>query len=189
MNGYQAYQLYLAVKLHFTSDSYDVFKANGKTRVSYDSFMKRNDKYLFEKLASKFNSAPQYIQFIASNFMYGCHNVIYEDYNMTSSNYKEYIKRKQSITRIFEDDLSKIDNLNSHQDIGFNVFQLYLTNIIKLESVVIFDTLENIVDNQNNPMVEDIMKLISKSRGFVKFDPSNIVRVYCNFLKEIRSNE
>lgn len=52
MTPFEAYVLYTALKQHFTYGSkYDYFKYNGKLKRSPDSFQKRNDKYMFEKLA------------------------------------------------------------------------------------------------------------------------------------------
>ena len=47
--GYDAYQLYLGIKLHFYSD-YDFIKYNGKVRGDINAFLKRKDKYHFGKL-------------------------------------------------------------------------------------------------------------------------------------------
>ena len=49
MNEFEAYQKYIALKLHFTSD-YDYFKYNGKTNVTLNSFNERKDKFHFKKL-------------------------------------------------------------------------------------------------------------------------------------------
>ena len=38
MTGFEVYQMYLSLKLHFTKDDYDFFKFNGKTRASQESF-------------------------------------------------------------------------------------------------------------------------------------------------------
>jgi len=53
--GYEAYALWNALKLHFTSDSYDFFKYNGKTNVSKQSFTHNKSKYQFYKLARKYS--------------------------------------------------------------------------------------------------------------------------------------
>ena len=53
MTAFEAYETYLAVKLHFDRQSYDYFKFNGKTRVTPSSFEKRKDRYFFEKAAAK----------------------------------------------------------------------------------------------------------------------------------------
>ena len=47
--GFAAFALYNALKLHFTSDSYDYFKYHGKTNVSKQTFTTRKDKYQFYK--------------------------------------------------------------------------------------------------------------------------------------------
>jgi hypothetical protein len=51
--SFSAYVKYLAFKRHFTTDSYDYFKYNGKVRASIDSFQSRNDSFFFLKLARK----------------------------------------------------------------------------------------------------------------------------------------
>ena len=50
MNPIDAYQMFTAVKLHFTSDSYDYFRYHGKVRVDEDKFETRRDKYHYYKL-------------------------------------------------------------------------------------------------------------------------------------------
>ena len=181
MDGYTAYKLYLAIKLHFTSDSYDVFINKGRVRATYDSYQKRNDRSIFEALSYKLKSEKEYIQYIASNFMYGHPNVIYESFDDGMVRYMEYTKRKQSITRVFVDGLSKLHTVDCHE-----IFDAYLKNVIALETVVILDTLENVCDRAYNPLVEDQMRLIRKSQGFVKFDKSKIVKEYIKFLEDLR---
>ena len=44
MNEFDACQLYMALKLHFTT-KYDYFKYNGKTKFTVAQFNKRKDKY------------------------------------------------------------------------------------------------------------------------------------------------
>ena len=52
MEAYDAYKIYHALKLHFTSN-YDYTKYNGKANASVDSFLKRNDRPFFGKVARK----------------------------------------------------------------------------------------------------------------------------------------
>ena len=52
--GYEAYKKYLAIKLHFTKDEYDFFKYNGETNAKFETFIQRNDKYFFVKVARKY---------------------------------------------------------------------------------------------------------------------------------------
>ncbi len=69
MNGYEAYQTYLSVKLHFDSD-YDFFKYHGKSRSSEQSFNLRKDKYSYHKLSRMYND-QEFVSFLAVMF---CHD-------------------------------------------------------------------------------------------------------------------
>ena len=68
MNGYDLYGLYQAIKLHFTSEQYNFFQYDGKTRISIDAFQKRRDKFLFHRLARKYRD-EEMVPFLVSNFV------------------------------------------------------------------------------------------------------------------------
>ena len=50
MQPIDAYLMYCAMKAHFDKSDYDFVKYNGKSKVSRDSFYKRNDRIFFVKL-------------------------------------------------------------------------------------------------------------------------------------------
>ena len=64
--GYDAYELYLGIKLHFNSD-YDYIKYNGKVNTNFDAFLKRKDKFQFAKLGSVYDKELK--DFIVSNLI------------------------------------------------------------------------------------------------------------------------
>ena len=66
MEAYDAYKIYHALKLHFTSN-YDYSKYHGKTKVSVDSFLKRNDRPFFGKVARTYKDDTK--DFFISNFI------------------------------------------------------------------------------------------------------------------------
>ena len=68
MTGFQTYQIYNALKLHFTS-SYDAVKYNFRTAVKQDTFERRRDRYFFEKLSRKHNKETA-IQFFTANLIH-----------------------------------------------------------------------------------------------------------------------
>ena len=68
MNSYEAYTLYLAIKLHFTSDSYDFYKHNAKVNSSFNTFLKRNDRFFFHKLTTKYNKEEMLENLYATSF-------------------------------------------------------------------------------------------------------------------------
>ena len=44
MDGFKAYRYYLAIKLHFTTDKFNVFENRGNVRGTREAFNVRNDK-------------------------------------------------------------------------------------------------------------------------------------------------
>ncbi|HIE49089.1 MAG TPA: hypothetical protein EYP94_03210, partial [Gammaproteobacteria bacterium] len=67
LEAFDAYKMYLAIRLHFQSPNYDFVKYNGEIRCSQDSFMKRNDRYFFHKLSKRYNR-PELQDFLVANF-------------------------------------------------------------------------------------------------------------------------
>ncbi len=57
MTGFEVYKMYLALKQHFTKDSYDYVKYRGKVTASENSFKERSDRYFFKKLATKYDGS------------------------------------------------------------------------------------------------------------------------------------
>ena len=55
MNEFDAYKIYLAFKLHFTSEKYDITKTKGAVKFKKESFYKRQDQLSFQRLAEEFN--------------------------------------------------------------------------------------------------------------------------------------
>ena len=67
--GYDSYQLYLAMKLHFNSENYNFRQYNGNVKADLSSFMKRKDKFHFAKLARKYKD--KLIDFYIANLSQG----------------------------------------------------------------------------------------------------------------------
>jgi hypothetical protein len=200
MEGYKAYRYYLAIKLHFTTDKFNVFANHGAVKYSREKFQNRNDKYIFEKLAKKFNTDKEFIQYLACNFMYGNSDVVYSG-SEADDNYIEYLRRKQSITKLFIDDgyiilreaENNIDKINFTNNQLPYIISLYLSNKISLESLRILDDrlelLQNLkMENQTlYKMFEDLLRVVEKSKGFVKYDSSKTNPIVDNLIETIES--
>lgn len=197
MGGFRAYKFYTAIKLHFTSKSYDVFKHNGHVKGTQDAYMRRNDYGLFEKLARKFKDDRTFIQYVAANFMYGNPNVIWDDID-GDANYMEFKRRRESITRVFENDLHVISgyDIPYEQMLNFNngafpfILSLHTLDKITIETVSIINDLTNFIDKiEDNPfkvVIEQQLMLIKKSKGFIKYDRDKINKVYQTFIGETK---
>ena len=95
MDGYQTYQIYQSLKLHFTSD-YDAVKYNYRTAVKRDTFERRRDRYFFEKLSRRFNK-EKLIHYFTSNLI---QNPSVWIGDMTDEIYNDYIARYDKLTLI-----------------------------------------------------------------------------------------
>jgi len=104
-NGYQAYQIYQSLKLHFTTD-YDAVKYNYKTSVKQSSFERRRDRYFFEKLSRRF-SREELIQYFTANLIEN-QNVWIGD--MSDEIYSAYVARYDKLTYMFDEDVKFLYN-------------------------------------------------------------------------------
>lgn len=196
MDGFKAYKYFMAIKLHFSSEKYDVFENGGRVNGSRIAFEKRNDRFLFEKLANKFSSEQDYIQFLVANIAYGNKNVVYsaesDDY------YQRWIKRKESRTRIFTLDLATIEtHLESHKQSIDDLYdiesgapellKLYVGGHVTLETMVILQDLEDYLSKWE-PLImlwHDHFLTIRKVKRFVKYDKNKIQSNYQQFKENL----
>jgi hypothetical protein len=198
MTGFKAFRYYLALKLHFNNDKFNVFENRGNVKYSYENFNSRNDRHIFEKLARKFDSDKELIQFLVANFAYGHDNMIFA-VEEANEYYLEWQKRKQSITRIFKDDLNTIELesqknvLSLDQIINFtlneypSIIKLYLGKKISIESVSILNDLLAFIPKwkQNKSamlILEADIRKIEKVKGFVKYEPERIKPIFNEFI-------
>lgn len=187
----------MSVRLHFTRDSFNVFE-NSRIRSNVSSFNKRNDRLLFEKLAKKFPRDGELIQFYVANFAYGNSNMIYEE-EESNTHFREWTKRKESITKIFSDDMNKIiryaesNKLSKDNVLIFTsgmppvILTQYLGNHISIESVRILDDYLNIIDNWKNipSFWDNDIRRIVKLNKFVKYDKNRIEPIVSSFIEEL----
>ena len=201
MDGFKAYRYYLAIKLHFTSEKFNVFENRGNVKGSREAFNARNDRYIFEKRAKKFANDRDIIQFFVANFAYGNESAIYAGQE-ADDNLAEWTKRKQSITKIFIDDLAslltyvEINKLptSSIFDFNFNEYpaalKLFIGGKISIETLVIINELDHIVEHWlDNPTVQYIWNTellrIKKLIGFVKYDKDKLRKIFTHFVEEL----
>ena len=194
MDGFKAYKYFMAVKLHFTTEKYDVFEKNGRVTGSRETFNRRNDKGIFEKLSRKFTNDQEYIQFLVANFAYGHQNVVYsiesDDY------YSLWVKRKESMSRVFQVDLDTITRYMEDYNASFEdlytiengnppLLNMYLGGHITLETMVILQDFDDYLSKWE-PLImlwHDHFLVIRKVKRFVKYDKSKVEMLY-NKMKE-----
>ena len=130
MQAYDAYKLYLGLKLHFQNDNYDFQRFNGGVRSSPESYYKRKDRWFFEKLVKKYKG-DQIKEFFISNFITGDR---YRGLHTDNSDivYTDWKRRLQSVTYNFKSDLDVLLESVDHFDDLFQKNAQYPIILLKL---------------------------------------------------------
>ena len=183
MNGYDLYCTYQAIKLHFTSESYNFFHYDGKTRVSIDAFQKRRDKFLFHRLARKYRD-DEMVPFLVANF-------VHSDDNWTKSlleeeaeeTYKDWKRTTDSMSKIYVEDLQKIATKETFNDL-FKVedgqfpklLVHFMQNDVTLETMVILNNIFDFIKIWDKKISDDIIypKISRKIRKYGSFLNVNV---------------
>ena len=179
---FETYQHYLSLKNHFTNPKYDFFKYGAKTRASMASFNKRRDKYWFEKTSRKY-SDKEVVDFLVSNFVStdNPQNLwIGEIINSGERNYAEWMKRQQSLSYLFKEQMNELLSENELENV-FNcskghppILKKYLAGDVSIENVVIcekiFSFREKFDKKLDDPVWETVSLKIKKYLPFLNID-------------------
>lgn len=201
MNGFKAYRYHLALKLHFTKEKYNVFETRGNIKVSLDAYKSRNDSYIFERLTKKLETDKDFIQFVVANYAYGNVNYLYDE-GLAVSNYTQWLKVKESITKTFSDDLAAVQYEAEKQGIIFDsiinctnndlpfIIKLYLGKSIQPQTISILHDLTGMIDVwQNDPSLniffEDEMLRLKKLKGFFTYDREKLETIYKSYCGDV----
>jgi hypothetical protein len=193
MEAIDAYKIYLGIRNHFTLDKYDYIKYNRKVNVSYDSFLKRRDKIFFAKLG---NRKDKYLEdFLVANMIHDPKIWVGELLSdECESRYKDWLKKVQSITYIFKNEMSFIDGwnaeeLNSWFDVQNgehpNIIKKYLRGEISLETLTILNSIMGLTNRYDkifdDPIYNEVSKLCKKYQPFLKYEKQKMK----NLLKQL----
>jgi hypothetical protein len=192
--GFTAYSMYHALKLHFTSNSYDYQKYNGKTNVSKTTFETNKSKYQFYKLSRKY-SLEELRDFYVANFLNGDSNWVG---NMLTTegeeNYRKWQKRIQSLTYTFDNDTMYLfdkytptEMLNTTGDYP-KLLQELMEGNISIETVVYIDILIGIVAVWNKKIQDDILwpNWELKLRKYKPFAFDQLILQKCEYILKER---
>jgi len=187
MEAWEAYQVYLGLKLHFTTD-YDYTRYGGRTSASKASFLKRKDRNFFARVARKYDEKT--VDYFVSNFIKSPKGYIGD---FREENYLEWSKNKQAMTYKFITDMSYLFSQVSHFDDIFSLqkgkhpvlLKNFLAKRISLETMVILQGLLNYVKQFDKDMNEDIIwpdtrRMIVKYSAFLNYDKE---KCKCQLLK------
>ena len=187
MTPFESFQIYLAIKQHFTSTNYDCFKYNFKVKTQAANFDSRKDKYHFTKLAKQSDVLEYCVSnMLASNgqrwigdFEPGCH--------VTRQMFL------QSLTYKFQDQLKTIGNIDDAVKVINGQYPqllyMYLQDKVRPETIIILNDIADFFpywDKRlaNNPLWEEQKKTFEKYRPFVRYDKNKFKDLVVKYLNE-----
>lgn len=97
----------MATRLHFLT-AYDVFASKGRFKWQ-SKIISRNDVQLIRYILTIAKTERELIELCVSNFLYGNDAFLYNE-EFTESNYKRWIRNKESQSYILERDIWTIEN-------------------------------------------------------------------------------
>jgi len=191
MEPFEVYKLYMALKLHFTTDTYDITEYKGAVRAKKETFLKRKDLTSIRKLARDYKR-KEIIDLLVANFVTGDKWGGLFDQSCVD-NYKKFLTRRKQMLYNLNADLDLIlfrmekDGIESVlKDEGHPlIFRMYMAGDIKIESLVIIEKLFPFIDAYANDFVlESICRLINKYKPFVRFDKDDVKQRYSGKIQQ-----
>ena len=178
--GFDSYQLYLGIKLHFNSESYDFIKYNGKVKADLPSFLKRNDRFHFGKLSRLYKD--ELLDFYVANLSLKDKWIGDLLDNESKKVYLDWKKRNQKLTYQFEQDVMKLLEKKTIQEILTvkngqhpHLLKQFLGKKISLETMCILDEITEYSKKWNELISETLIypetiNKINKYKSFISFD-------------------
>ncbi len=184
MEPYEVYRYYLALRLHFTTDQYDVIKQQGRVKASKQSFFKRKDLLAIRKVAESYTD-KDIVDFLVANFVSGDRwGGVFD--SESKERYVNWKKRIESLSYTFEKDVQRIHSFCFKNSVSFNdvfiasknehpyIIKMFLRNEISIETLVILEQLFGFSENldivlKDDLVWPDISRTIKKYRPFLNF--------------------
>lgn len=182
MEPFEVYRYYLALRLHFTTDQYDVIASQGRVRASRQAFNKRKDLLSIKRIADLY-SDKEIVDFLVANFVTGDRWGGVFDID-AKDRYLDWKKRIESLTYTFDKELTKLAEVCDRDNKPYSsifegtenvhplIVRSYLRNDISIETLVILDKINNYTDEldkvyKNDLIWPDMSRIIKKYKPFL----------------------
>lgn len=193
MTTFEAYKLYLALRLHFTTDNYDIRKTKGRVKASERSLAKNVKlQFYLQKLKSRYRE-QDFINYLVANFISGDKwGGVYSD--SPDDKYLAWQRVQDSLPYLYKQDLEnfanegvvQVDQLWNCKNGHPLIMKKHFGQICLLETVVILNKLykfNDVIDEQLifDPVWNTFSKLIHKYSPFVRVDKE----AFTNITKQV----
>lgn len=178
--GYGAYVVFVTVRTHFKSPTFDMFKYR-KVNASKAAYEKRSDKWFFEKVAKEYQERDLADFFISNRL---------EDRNYITElleddaieNFTKYKARRQALTYTYTQNLDRVFRHGLHKPFEIAegeypyIVGLYLRQAISPETMIIlndfipfFDKFDKYLGT-NDIIWSKIALKLRRYKPFLKYD-------------------
>jgi hypothetical protein len=185
MDEFSVYRMYIALKLHFTTDKYDVVKQRGKVKASRQAFAKRTDLFSIRKI-SKTYSDEEVANFLVANFVSGDRWGGMFDID-AGERYQLWKKKIESLSYNFSQELDALIEEMEDKNLKLSeifsvqsgqhpyIIKAFLRKTISIETLVILEKLNKYVEVFDKEITDtvvwpDISRLIKKYKPFLSID-------------------
>ena len=184
MTPFDVYRHYLALRLHFTTDKYDVIKQQGRVRATQQSFLRRRDLLSITRVAESYSN-KDVVEFLVANFISGDRwgGVFNVD---ARERYIDWKKRVESMTYTFEKEIgaavlyaekNKIEFTDLLQSINGqhpHIIKMFMKGTVSIETLVILNKLGNYINKLDIDLKDDLVwpdtsRIIKKYSPFLNF--------------------
>lgn len=201
MDEFSVYKMYIALKLHFTTDKYDVVKQKGKVKASRQAFAKRTDLFSIRKI-SKTYSDEEVANFLVANFVSGDRWGGMFDID-AGERYQLWKKKIESLSYNFSQELDALIEEMEDKNLKLSeifivqsgqhpyIIKAFLRKTISIETLVILEKLNKYVEVFDKEITDtvvwpDISRLIKKYKPFLSIDTEKFNGI---FRQRIRNAE
>ena len=193
---YGAYVVFVTIRTHFESPSFDFFKHH-KVKAGRQALDKRSDKWFFDKVAKQYQDKDLRDFFIANRLM--DRNYVTELLDgEAEENYIRYKARRQSLTYTFTNELDRVFKhgvkkpFEISEDMYPYIVTLYLRGLISPETMVILNDFIPFFEKFDKHLGTDdliwskIALKLRKYKPFLKYDKDKYKSILKGKLNEQR---
>jgi hypothetical protein len=190
---FEVYCDFLALKQHFTKESYDYLKYHGKVKARIESFHKRKDRYFYEKLSRNKNKQEVFDYFL-SNFIDSSEpsKLWIGDLKGEQGEevYLNWLKRVQALSYTFSQDLRTLtedshilDCIRVKTNTHPPIIKSYLKKKISIETIVILNSILDFYKNLDeqlsyDPVWKSMGFKLKKYEPFLNADKNKLLKIF-----------
>ena len=200
LSAFDTFRLFMALKNHFTTKSYDFVKYKGKVRFTQETFLSNKDKLLYQKL-SRVCDESDLTDYLIATFIADkkwVRDFLDEE---AKDRFTDYRKRKQSLGYMFGNELDKLFFIQA-PELAFRPtgnyalpIRMYMQGDMSLETLALLSKYLGLTESYDAKYGEDdivwgkISMLLKKFTPFLTCDDKKMKSILKDKINENISRE